>query len=123
MTTANVPFLKNPLSSHDLARLLLALEEGRINATNAKTVLQTLVSSNRRKDLDDLLLEHAVTSDLGKLQDLAQQVVERLPQEVEKARRGECKLIQRLVGEGMRISGGKADAKRLGEVLRQMLSS
>lgn len=44
-----------------------------------------------------------------------------MPKEAEKVRQGQGKVVMRLVGEVMKRSGGKVDARKAGDVLRTIL--
>lgn len=48
-------------------------------------------------------------------------MVEAMPKEAEKVRQGQGKVVMRLVGEVMKRSGGKVDARKAGDVLRTIL--
>ncbi len=50
-------------------------------------------------------------------------MVAALPREAEKVRQGQGKVVMRLVGEVMKRSGGKVDAKKAAEVLRVILGA
>ncbi|GAA5991075.1 hypothetical protein JCM11641_002318 [Rhodosporidiobolus odoratus] len=58
------------------------------------------------------------SSDLSPLLDA---VILSLPLEAEKVRKGQTKVLMRLVGEAMKVSGGKVDAKRVREGFEERL--
>ena len=53
---------------------------------------------------------------------LCDRVILDLPKEAEKVRGGQQKVLMRLVGEVMKRSGGKADAKKVAARLRDLLA-
>jgi aspartyl-tRNA(Asn)/glutamyl-tRNA(Gln) amidotransferase subunit B len=53
---------------------------------------------------------------------LARELIQAHPEEAALVRQGNDKVIMRLIGQGMRATKGRADAKALGGVLRSLLS-
>lgn len=52
---------------------------------------------------------------------LAEEVISALPKESEKVRKGNKNVLARLIGEGMKRTGGKADATELRGILESRL--
>lgn len=97
---------------------------GRPAGTSAKTLLRTFLASPAPTPelLAELLVKHQTpATSTGELEAMCREVVESLPKEAEKVRQGQGKVVMRLVGEVMKRSGGKVDAKKAGEVLRGIL--
>jgi aspartyl-tRNA(Asn)/glutamyl-tRNA(Gln) amidotransferase subunit B len=92
--------------------------------TVAKSILQRLFESDPSPPIHDLI---ASASSTGQGDDdlavLARDIIEALPVEAAKVRRGQGKVVMRLVGEGMKRSGGKADARRLKATLESLLAA
>ena len=57
------------------------------------------------------------------LEGICQQVIQVLPKESEAVRKGNDKVVMRLVGEVMKVSQGRADAKKAREILLGILKS
>lgn len=55
------------------------------------------------------------------MDEICRAVTEALPVEASKVREGQEKVLMRLVGEVMKRSKGRADAKKAGERLKEML--
>jgi Asp-tRNA(Asn)/Glu-tRNA(Gln) amidotransferase B subunit len=55
------------------------------------------------------------------LEALARDLIEALPEEADSVRNGQLKVMRRLIGEGMKRSGGKANARRLTTTLESLL--
>lgn len=94
--------------------------------TSAKTLLRTFLNAPApdRKLLAELLASHQTpATSTGELEELCQAVVEAMPNEAAKVRQGQGKVVMRMVGEVMKRSGGKVDAKKAGEVLRGLLGA
>ena len=70
--------------------------------------LRSLASSNSTEE-DPLLL-------------LCKQTIEALPREAEAVRQGNPKVVMKMIGHVMKASGGRADAKAAGDILRKLLS-
>lgn len=86
----------------------------------AKACLAEAVSSG--SSLEALLSKHLETDAVSpSLEQLAQDLIRAYPEEANLVRNGQDKVIMRLIGQGMRLSKGKADAKRLGQLLKSML--
>jgi aspartyl-tRNA(Asn)/glutamyl-tRNA(Gln) amidotransferase subunit B len=97
-----------------LREIITAVEGGKINGTTGRNVLKHVVGSGSSgKNLDALLQDLGlVTSDsASSLADLCQAVIAKLPKEADKVRKGNEKVVMRLVGEVMKMSKGTADAK------------
>jgi aspartyl-tRNA(Asn)/glutamyl-tRNA(Gln) amidotransferase subunit B len=77
--------------------------------TNAS--LQALLSKHIQPDSPALDLDQ-----------LARDLIQAHPEEAELVRNGQEKVLMRLIGQGMRMSKGRADAKGLGDLLRTWLS-
>lgn len=86
--------------------------------TSAKAILYNLTSPSNQASLEDLLSAH-----LGDnvAEDLVDQLISAHPKQVQQIRDGQEKVIQYLVGQGMRQSKGKANAKALADEFRVRL--
>ena len=85
--------------------------------TTGKSLLGKAVSSRRALEI---LLRSAIEAAAGVSIDYAQladQVILALPKESEKVLQGNKNVLARLIGEGMKRTGGKADATKLRRML------
>jgi Asp-tRNA(Asn)/Glu-tRNA(Gln) amidotransferase B subunit len=64
---------------------------------------------------------HTVISDSGELDAFCQQAMDTNPKSVEDYRKGKTAAVKFLVGQVMKLSKGKADAKTVGELLEKKL--
>jgi aspartyl-tRNA(Asn)/glutamyl-tRNA(Gln) amidotransferase subunit B len=107
-----------------LAGLIAIIGEGTINQTAAKEVFAALVedpAATAASVVADRGL--ATVADEGALAELADAVIADHPDEAEAFRGGREQVIGFLVGQGMKRSGGRADAKALQALLRERLTS
>ncbi|GAA5860139.1 hypothetical protein JCM8547_009198 [Rhodosporidiobolus lusitaniae] len=138
-----------PVTPEELAGLIDAVKGGRITGTNAKQVLRDYLQLFSRSSpssssaspspspslpsFSSFLSPHLSSphspspsspsspSSSSDLSTLIAQVIAALPEEAEKVRRGNRKVIMRMVGEAMKRSGGRADAKGVREGLERAL--
>ncbi|RXK42267.1 aspartyl/glutamyl-tRNA(Asn/Gln) amidotransferase, B subunit [Tremella mesenterica] len=106
-----------------MREVILAVEDGSITGTTAKTIIRhCITSSSPQTSLNDILEYLGMTSlPEENLRELCQEAIRRLPKESELIKKGNTKIISRLIGEVMKISSGRADAKLAREVLVDLL--
>lgn len=107
-----------------LREIVTAVEGGKINGTTGRNVLKHVVGSGASgRNLEELLQELGlVPSDsAAALVDICQDVITKLPKEADKVRKGNEKVVMRLVGEVMKMSKGTADAKIAHATLLEIL--
>ena len=111
-----------PVAPRRLAELLALLHAGEINAASARQVLALLFDSDRAPA--DLVAEHGLRqlSDDAALADIVDAVLAEHPEAADDVRQGKAQAIGFLVGQAMRASAGKADPKRLRELLAERLA-
>jgi aspartyl-tRNA(Asn)/glutamyl-tRNA(Gln) amidotransferase subunit B len=104
------------------AGLLLLFERGEINAASAKDVLGRMFETD--VSAAEIVAQSGFqqVSDAEELERVAEQVMADNPEAVESYRRGEEKTLSFLIGEAMRVSGGKANPHQLREVLLARLN-
>ncbi|MGY4707341.1 Asp-tRNA(Asn)/Glu-tRNA(Gln) amidotransferase subunit GatB [Candidatus Bipolaricaulota sp. J31] len=110
-----------PIGPEALGRLIVAVREGKISRTNAKGALEEAIATG--KDPLAIVEEKGLTllSDEGELRRVAEEVVAENPKAVEDFRAGKKQAIGFLVGQAMRKTGGRADAKKLSQILIEIL--
>jgi len=91
--------------------------------TTGKALLASHVAAPTTSSLTAQLAEaiEAASSSTTDYTELCQRVIVKLPMEADKVRKGNSKVIAKLVGEGMKETQGRGDAKQLRKVLEQML--
>jgi len=110
-----------PVRPASLAELLTLVTNGTVSDGVAKTVLGAVLAGEgspaeivRARGLEQVRDEELLGAWVA-------DVIESFPEEVERCRQGESKLVGFLVGQVMRRSGGKADPRRVGALLRGAL--
>lgn len=131
LSKANLTLINSPVSPSELGRLIDAVTSGSLTGTSAKALLRTFLFSptSTEPSLDSLIASNATTpapadgSADEALNALCADVIETLPVEAAKVRAGQEKVLMRMVGEVMKRSKGRADAKKVGERLKEMLKA
>ena len=105
-----------------LGELIGLVADGTISEASGKTVLSILAAEGGTPA--DIVRAKGLTQirDDGQLDAWVRSVVDEHPAEVARYRGGEAKLVGFFVGQVMKRSGGKADPKRVNELLRAALS-
>ncbi|MGE0159281.1 MAG: Asp-tRNA(Asn)/Glu-tRNA(Gln) amidotransferase subunit GatB [Gemmatimonadales bacterium] len=105
-----------------LAELIALVADGTISDASGKAVLATVAEEGGRPA--DIVRTKGLTQvrDDGQLESWVRTVIDEHPAEVARFRGGEGKLVGFFVGQVMKRSGGKADPKRVNELLRSALS-
>ncbi len=109
------------LESADYARIISLLSSRRINSFIAKKLIADICHAGG--DLDALLQEPgmSILSDRAKLQPIIDRVLAAKPKSVASLRRGEMPPLEYLTGLVMKESGGRADAVRVKEIIKESL--
>lgn len=111
------------LDGNSLAELVSMIDAGDLSATAAKAVLEGVLggdgSPRRVAEARDLIQ----IRDEGALAAAVAAVVAAHPDEVARIAAGDGKLIGFLVGQVMQATGGKADPRRVSELIRQSASA
>jgi len=110
------------LTAERFAGLLTALESDRINTQAAREVLARLLDSEA--PIEEILKkgDFGQLSDTADLKGLIERVLADHPSDVQDFRSGNTKVLGFLMGRAMKASRGKADPKRLKELLTERLS-
>jgi aspartyl-tRNA(Asn)/glutamyl-tRNA(Gln) amidotransferase subunit B len=114
--------LAAPFGPEGLAALARLLDEGKAGRKAAKDIFPELFASGG--DPAALLKAKGLVQiqDEGAILGIAKEVLARHPKEAQSVRDGQEKVLSFLVGQVMRLSSGRADPKRAGELLREMIS-
>jgi aspartyl-tRNA(Asn)/glutamyl-tRNA(Gln) amidotransferase subunit B len=110
------------VSPRALAEVIGMVSNGTISEASGKSVLVTLAADGG--DPADIVRARGLTQirDDGQLDAWVRAVVAEHPAEVARFRGGEAKLVGFFVGQVMKRSGGKADPKKVNELLRNALT-
>src|SRR5262245_36389797 len=110
-----------PLTVAQLASLIRLVGEGVINRNTAKGLLPKLLDT--AADPADLVRREGLAqlSDRGALEQAVAEVLARCPAQVAEFRSGKDKVLGFLVGQVMKMTGGKANPQLVGELLRAAL--
>jgi aspartyl-tRNA(Asn)/glutamyl-tRNA(Gln) amidotransferase subunit B len=105
-----------------LARLIRLVDAGRVTAKSAQQLLPELV--DRGGDPEALVRERGLeaVSDGGALAAAVDAVIAAHPDDAAKFRAGEAKVLNFLMGQVMKRTGGKADPKQVRELLASKLA-
>ncbi len=111
-----------PVSPDHLAGLLKLVDNGTISGKMAKEVLEQAYETGKAPE--EIVKEQglAQVSDEATLSAVVQQVLDEHPKEVEKYKAGKTKVLGFLVGQVMRHTKGKANPKKVNELLLELLN-
>jgi aspartyl-tRNA(Asn)/glutamyl-tRNA(Gln) amidotransferase subunit B len=119
----NKSFEECPLKPEQLVGMLKLMDNGTISGKIAKTVFEETYRSG--KDAEVIVKEKGLVqiSDSGEIEKAVDGVIAKNPQEAERFRAGEEKLIGFFVGQVMKLTKGKANPQMVNELLKKKLSS
>ncbi len=111
-----------PITPDKLGELLNLIEGGTISGKMAKEVFEEMVSSG--KAAEEIVQEKGMTqiSDQSELENIVSQILNAHPDEIERYKAGDQKLMGFFVGQAMKETKGKANPKVVNEILRKALS-
>ena len=111
-----------PVPAAQLGKLIKRIEDGSISGKIAKSLFQTLW--NDGGDVDELIGSRSLkqVSDSDEIAAIVRQVIDANPAQVEQVRSGKTRVLGFLVGQAMKASGGKANPRRVSELLQEVLS-
>jgi aspartyl-tRNA(Asn)/glutamyl-tRNA(Gln) amidotransferase subunit B len=114
---------ETPLTAENFVALLRLVDEGKVTAASARTVLPQLAESGESpfEVVGRLGLE--AVSDRAELEAVAKEILEANPGQVEQYRGGETKLLNFFLGQVMKRTGGKANPALVREILAALLSA
>jgi aspartyl-tRNA(Asn)/glutamyl-tRNA(Gln) amidotransferase subunit B len=110
-----------PASPEQLAELLCLLHDGVINVTTAKRVLGTIFQTGQSASIIVARQDLAQVVDESRLAGVVDSVISDHPQAVADYRGGKETVLRFLVGQVMKATQGRADAKLVAEILREKL--
>jgi len=110
------------VTAERFAGLITLVETDEINSNSARSVLVKLFETDQSPEAIVSLFGFRQVSDTGALREIVDQVLSEHASAVENYRNGNKKSIGFLVGQAMNLSRGKANPKRLQEILREKLA-
>jgi len=116
----------SPVSSNQLAALLMRVQDGTVSGKIARDVFGVLWQE--RPDADDAADQVIASrglkqiSDTGALEKIIDEVLAANPKSVEEFRAGKEKAFNALVGQAMKATRGKANPQQVNELLRARLA-
>ncbi len=111
----------SPVSAKNLAGLLVLMDKNVISGKIAKTVFEEMAASG--KPAEQIVEEKGLVqvSDVSELDQVVAQVVAASPDEVDRYKGGQKKLMGFFVGQVMKATKGKANPKIVNEIIRKKL--
>jgi aspartyl-tRNA(Asn)/glutamyl-tRNA(Gln) amidotransferase subunit B len=107
------------LSGGDLAELVAMVDAGDLSSTAAKQVLEGVLEGEGAPRDVATARDLIQIRDEGALAGAVADVADAHPDEMARIADGDDKVIGFLVGQVMRATGGKADPKRVSELIRE----
>ena len=120
----DTPWTDVPVPAAQLGKLIERIEDGAISGKIAKSLFKTLWDDGIG-DVDGLIESRGLrqVSDTDEIAAIVAQVIEANPRQVEQLRAGKTRVLGFLVGRAMQASGGKANPRRVSELLQEALSA
>ena len=105
-----------------IGKIVALIADGTISGAGGKTLLQALWD-NPQQSIDAVIDEKGLKQleDSGELERLVDEVIKSNPDQVQKYKEGNAKLLGFLVGQVMKLSKGKANPKLVNQSLREKL--
>ncbi|GAA5887259.1 hypothetical protein JCM16303_007393 [Sporobolomyces ruberrimus] len=117
LTKNELSLLNNPIEPEELGQLVDAVIENKLTGTNAKSLLRDYLASHSSSSpsfsshLSQILASTPPPPSATSFLPLILSIIDSHPKEVEKIKKGQTKVIMRMVGQLMKESQGKADAQ------------
>lgn len=113
---------QSPVPAAALAELIALVESGKISRNQAKTVFEHMYKTGEKAAVLVEKLGLSQVSDEGQLFAWAQEAINETPKAVADFKKGNRAAVGALVGAVMRKSKGKANPKRMNEILVELLN-
>ncbi|OAX34793.1 Glutamyl-tRNA amidotransferase B subunit [Rhizopogon vinicolor AM-OR11-026] len=125
LTARKETFSDNPVSVAQLGELMDLVQDGKITGTSGKSLLKHIITNQSSAApsvlAQEFSLEAVSGNDTATLQTWCAEAIEALPEEAEAVRRGNPRVLNKLVGKVMQLSRGRADAQNARVVLSDIL--
>jgi aspartyl-tRNA(Asn)/glutamyl-tRNA(Gln) amidotransferase subunit B len=111
----------SPISSENLADLLMLVEDGKISGKMAKTVFDEMAATG--KPAKQIVKEKGLAqiTDADALENIVSKIITDNPKEVDAYKSGKTKLLAFFVGQVMKETRGQANPKLVNEILKRKL--
>ena len=112
----------SPVTARMLAGLLARIADGTVSSSSAREALAAMWAGEG--SADSVIKAHKLEqmSDSGALEQVVDEVLAANPSQVEQYRGGKTKVLGFLVGQVMKASGGKANPRQVGEIMKSKLA-
>jgi len=116
-----VAFEECPVKPGQLVEVLQLIQKGTISGKTAKGVFEKIFTTG--KDAATIVKEEGLVqiSDEGQIEQAIDQVIQKHPNEVERFKKGEQKLMGFFVGQVMKATRGKANPALVNQIIAQKL--
>ncbi len=116
-----IPLEESPVSPEGLAELVKLIKENVISTKIGKEVIKEMVETG--KSASQIVEEKGLKqiTDESAIRQIVEEVVAQFPEEADRYRQGEEKLIGFFVGQVMKATKGKANPKLVNQLLREVL--
>ncbi len=114
---------ESKVTAQSLAKLLQRIQDKTISNSIAKKLLFQMWAE--QKSVDFLIKEQGLeqVNDDGQLQSWVQEIISVNPKQVQAYQGGQKKMLGYLVGQVLKLSKGKANPKKVNEIIRKILES
>ncbi len=123
LNRAGLEIGRSPVSAAKLGRLLQRLEDGTLNARQAKDVFRLLWESGDEVDAVIEAKGLKQITDAGELESVVEQVLAANPKSVQEYRAGKEKAFNALVGQAMKATRGKGNPVEINRLLKKKLDA
>jgi aspartyl-tRNA(Asn)/glutamyl-tRNA(Gln) amidotransferase subunit B len=122
LNSAGIDISASPVSSKQLAGLLLRIRDNTISGKMAKGVFDAMWAGEG--DADSVIEKRGLKqiSDTGELEKIVDGVLAANPKSVEEYRAGKEKAFNALVGQAMKATRGKGNPAQINEILKKKLA-
>ena len=116
-----IPLEESPVSPEGLAELVKLIKESVISTKIGKEVIKEMVETG--KEASQIVEEKGLKqiTDESAIKGIVQEVVSKFPEEAERYKQGEEKLMGFFVGQVMKATKGKANPKLVNQLLSEIL--
>ncbi|MGI9250355.1 MAG: Asp-tRNA(Asn)/Glu-tRNA(Gln) amidotransferase subunit GatB [Pseudohongiellaceae bacterium] len=117
----NLEIADSPVEAQRLGTLVARVKDGTISGKIAKSVFETMLKDGA--GVDDIIAAKGLkqVTDQGELEQLAQRVIDENPTQAQQYRDGKEQVLGFLVGQAMKLSGGKANPAQINQLLRDKI--
>ncbi|RJR20218.1 MAG: Asp-tRNA(Asn)/Glu-tRNA(Gln) amidotransferase subunit GatB [Desulfobacteraceae bacterium] len=121
LKTAALDISASPVSPEKLSELVSLMEHGELTETMGRAVLKEMFQTSRAAT--EIIEKKSMTpiTDIEALISVVQKVIAQNPDAVDTVRSGKKETINFLVGQAMRLTSGRADAREVRDILIKII--